>query len=246
MSIGTALLISQDGPAVKQCSRALQTMSLSPEVCGATPAAIRLLNTKKFDAVIVDLQLGEPSGRILDEAHVSPSNRTAVTFAIGGSDSSTSMFRKKATFVFERPLTMTSMLGTLKSAYGMILRERRRYFRCPISVPLLINRRAMPDIQCYTVNVSEGGMALSTLVPLTPGETIHIEFALPDHKRVFSIESTVRWWTTGRSGIRFVSISEECQYELQEWLAKKLEELLPPFVAEKFRDRHDSSLAGVH
>ena len=246
MSIGVALLISQDGSALKQCSRALQTMSLYPQVCGSTTAAMHLLNTKKFDAVIVDLQLGEQSGRLLDELHVSSSNRTAVAFAIGASDNSTATYRKKATFVFERPLCMTSMLATLKSAYGLILRERRRYFRCPISVPVMINRRAMPDIHCYSVNISEGGMALSNLVPITPGETVHVEFTLPGHKRTFSTESTVRWSKTGRCGIRFVSLTEECQYEIQEWLAKKLEELLPPFVAEKFSERHYSVLEHVH
>src|SRR5579872_2442291 len=74
---------------------------------------------------MVDLQLGEQSGYILDELHGSPSNRT-VTFANGDSDNSAAMYRKKATFVFNRPLSMTSMLATLRSAYGLILRMARR------------------------------------------------------------------------------------------------------------------------
>jgi hypothetical protein len=64
-----------------------------------------LLKRRKFDAVIVDLQLGEQSGHILDEARLSPSNRTAVTFGIGDNDAEVrSAFRKKSQFVFERPL----------------------------------------------------------------------------------------------------------------------------------------------
>jgi hypothetical protein len=48
------------------------------------PAAVGLLNRRKFDAVIVDLQLGEQSVLILDEVLLSASNRRAVTFAISG------------------------------------------------------------------------------------------------------------------------------------------------------------------
>ena len=51
------------------------------------------------DAIIVDLQLGEQSGLILDEAHLSSSNRTAVTFAISGSDAEGTTFRKRSEFV---------------------------------------------------------------------------------------------------------------------------------------------------
>ena len=64
-----------------------------------------------------------------------------MTFAIGDSDAEGTAFRKKSEFVFERPLSAQSIRNTLKPAYGLILRERRRYFRCPISIPVIILRR---------------------------------------------------------------------------------------------------------
>jgi DNA-binding response OmpR family regulator len=79
MSIGLALLVSADPVTIQQFSHALQELSISPELCEEVPAAIGLLNRRKFEAVIVDLQLGEQCGRILDEVRVSLSNRTAVT-----------------------------------------------------------------------------------------------------------------------------------------------------------------------
>ena len=69
------------------------------------PAAICLLNRRKFDAVIVDLQLGEKAGQILDAVRLSPANRTAVTFAISGSDAEDTAIRKRSEFAFERPLS---------------------------------------------------------------------------------------------------------------------------------------------
>ena len=122
--------------------------------------------------MIVDLQLGEPSGAILDEVRLSPSNRTAVTFGIGSSDPNiTNAFRQKSDFFFERPLSAKSIRNTLKPAYSLILRERRRYFRYPVSVPVFILRKNQQEVRCSSVNVSEGGMALSTFVPFIPGET---------------------------------------------------------------------------
>jgi hypothetical protein len=203
--------------------------------------AVGLLNRRKFDAVIVDLQLGEQSGLVLDEARISASNKTAVTFVISGSDAEGTAFRKRAAFVFERPLSAKSMRSMLKPAYGLILRERRRYFRCPLSIPVVIVRRAMPEVRCTSLDVSEGGMALSTFVPLKPGEKVHVQFTLPGLEVAFLAESTICWWKTGHLGIHFLSLPQDHKSELQGWLSRKLEGLLPEFVAEKFRRAESNS-----
>src|ERR1022692_2463879 len=207
MTVGIALLVSADPVAIQQFSHALQELSISPDVCREIPAAVGLLKSRKFDAVIVDLELGEQSGVILDEVHLSSSNRTAVTFGIGDNDAAgTAAFRKKSQFVFERPLSTQSIRNTLKPAYGLILRERRRYFRCPISIPVIVLRRNMPEVRCDSMNISAGGMALSTFVPLIAGEEVQVQFILPDHKGTFLAESEICWLKTGCLGVRFVSL----------------------------------------
>jgi CheY-like chemotaxis protein len=236
MSIALALLVSADPVTIGKFSHALEEYSLSPEVCPGLSASSRLLHRRKFDAVIVDLQLGEDCGRILDEVRVSPSNRTAVTFAIAGSDEdSTALFRSKTSFVFERPLSVHSILATLKPAYGLILRERRRYFRCPVSIPVSILRGNGMEVRGRTLNLSEGGMAVSTFIPLSAGEDVQVRFALPDHKEQFMAEAEICWLKTGHLGVRFVSLSPDRKSDLQEWLAAKLEEMLPELVARQFR-----------
>jgi hypothetical protein len=235
MAIAVALLASADPVTIQQFSDALQELSIATDICQEVPAAVGLLNRRKFDAVIVDLQLGEQSGLIWDEVHLSPSNRTAVTFAISGGDAEGTAFRKRSEFVFERPLSTQSIRRTLKPAYGLILRERRRYFRCPISIPVTILRQSMREVCCYSVNISDGGMAVSTFVPLIAGEDVQVQFTLPDHKVPFVAESRICWWKTGHLGVRFVSLSREHKSELQDWLSRKLEEMLPEFVAAKFR-----------
>jgi len=236
MSIGLALLVSADPATIQQFSLALRELSISPDACQDEASAALLLKRRKFDAVIVDLQLGEQSGHILDEARLSPSNRTAVTFGIGDNNAeATSAFRKKSQFVFERPLSAQSIHKTLKPAYGLILRERRRYFRHPVSIPVIIQCESGQEIRGNSVNISGGGMALSMQVPLVPEERVRVQLTLPDHKAPLVAESTICWSKTGHLGVRFVSMSDEHKSELQVWLSQKLEETLPEFVADQFR-----------
>jgi diguanylate cyclase (GGDEF)-like protein/PAS domain S-box-containing protein len=236
MSIGLALLVSADPSIIQQFSLALRELSISPDACQDAPSAALLLKRRKFDAVIVDLQLGEQSGMILDEVHLSTSNRTAVSFGISNNDAeATAAFRKKSQFVFERPISPQSIHKTLKPAYGLILRERRRYFRCPVSIPVIIGSESIQEVWCNSVNISGGGMALSTQVPFLPGENVRVQFTLPNHEVPLSAESTICWSKTGNLGVRFVSISDDQKSVLQVWLSQKLEETLPEGVAGQFR-----------
>jgi len=242
MSIGLALLVSADPTTIQQFSLALRDLSISPDACQDAVSASLLLKTRKFDAVIVDLQLGGQSAQILDEVRRSSSNRTAVTFGISDNDAdATTAFRHKSQFVFDRPLSPQSIHKTLKPAYGLILRERRRYFRYAVSMPVILQRESGEEIRCNSVNISGGGMALSTQAPLLPGERVRIQFTLPDHEAPFLAESTLCWSKTGSLGVRFVVVSDERKSDLQTWLSAKLEETLPESVAKQFRKAELSS-----
>jgi hypothetical protein len=237
MAIACALLVSDDVGTIEEFKTPLRQLSISSEVCRDGPTAISLLKRRKFDAVIVDLKLGQECGTVLDELRLSASNRTTVTLAVSGGEAvSTAASRKKVGFVIERPLSPLSVRGALKAAYGLILRERRRYFRCPISIPVVILRQDVADVRCDSLNISEGGMALSTSVPLKPVEKVRVQFTLPGHKAPLLLESTVCWWKTGHIGMRFISLSLLTTSEIQDWLSGKLEEALPDFVARTFQN----------
>jgi DNA-binding response OmpR family regulator len=105
MTIAFALLASADPVTIQQFTLALRELSISPDICQEAAGAFLLLGRRKFDTVIVDLQLGEQCGLILDAVGLSASNRTAVTFAISVSEAdATAVFRRRTGFVFGRPL----------------------------------------------------------------------------------------------------------------------------------------------
>jgi CheY-like chemotaxis protein len=232
----SALLVSQDTTAIQQISESMQQLAMAPEICPEIPDALRLLGHRKFDAIIVDLQLGEPAQTFLGQVRSSSSNRTAVTFAISNSEKEKLPASEAgAHFVLERPLSLASIDRTLKAAYGMIIRERRRYFRCPITIPADI-RQDMQEVHGQTVNISEGGMAISIPVPLRAGVPATVRFTLPGKESQFAAQSEICWYKeNGRAGLQFRSLSQPQKSELQEWLSRRLEESLPESVAEKFR-----------
>ena len=232
-----ALLASNDPLTIKQISEPLRELAASTEVCSDIRDVIRLVNTRKFEIVVVDLKLGEQSRTILERVRLSPSNHTTVAFAITDSTKQAAMaFEAGSNFVFERPLSPMSVGRTLKAAYGLIVRERLRYFRCPISIPAAIRKEDADEIRCQAVNISEGGMAIMTSMPLKPGIQATVQFTIPGQATEFAAQSEVCWCDEkGRAGLRFLAPSSEQRSELKEWLARRLEESLPESVALKFR-----------
>jgi hypothetical protein len=189
----------------------------------------------------VDLSLEGYTDACLQQIRISASNRTAVTFALTSSPEDTARALKQGFhFALERPLTPDSISHTLRAAYGLIVRERRRYFRFPVSVPATLNRKAAAEVYGLTINISECGMALWTSTPLTPGSEGTAQFTLPDPAVPITAESRVCWSNEkGEMGLSFLFLPYDMASELQAWLARKLEEGLPQLVADKFRRAGD-------
>lgn len=236
-SIGSVLLISSDADTIKLVSASVQQLAMFPEVYVEVGAALSVLNRRKFEAVIVDLQLKDQAKTVVERVRLSPSNRTAVIFAISDSDEETAgAFKEGSNFVLRRPLSPASVDRSLKVAYGMIVRERRRYYRCPVQLLATILSAEMPPVHGKTLNISEGGMAINTSLSLKPGVQVKLQFTLPDHPTRFEVEATVCWSKEGYLGFQFTSLASKLASELQEWLARRLEETFPESVTDKFRN----------
>lgn len=233
-----ALLVSNDPLTVEQLSRSLKELAASTEVCSDISSATRVLNKRRFETVVVDLRLGETAKEVLQKVRLSPSNHTTVAFAITeGTKESAQAFEAGSNFVLERPLSPTSVGRTLQAAYGLIVRERRRYFRCPTSIPASV-RDDTEQMDCHAVNISESGMAITTPVSLKPGTQVHVKFTIPDREIEINAQSEICWSDEkGRAGLRFLKPSDEQLSDLRDWLSRMLENSLPESVALKFRPR---------
>ncbi|MGB0109585.1 MAG: hypothetical protein WBP52_13905, partial [Terriglobales bacterium] len=140
--VGTVLLVSRDAIASRQLTDAMQQLAVSVEVCVDISAAADRLSRRKFEGVVIDLAIGGQGLVCLEHVRASASNRTAVIFTLTSSSQETAHALKAgSSFVLQRPLTSESIGRTLKVAYGSIMRERRRYFRYPVVVPVVLNRK---------------------------------------------------------------------------------------------------------
>lgn len=236
-NVASVLIVSRDAIASHQISDILQEHALSVELSADPSIAGHRVSHHKFEAVVVDSALEDQAIVCHRQIRASSLNRTAVTFALTrGSQETAAALRQGFSFVLERPLTPESISHTLKVAYGLIVRERRRYFRYPVAVPAVLSRKGAPEVFGSTVNVSENGMALSTSMPLPPGSEGTVQFTLPEPSLRITAESKVCWNDEkGHAGLLFLFLPSDQASHLQAWLSQKLEEQLPQLVAEKFR-----------
>lgn len=236
--VGRVLLVSRDYEASRQISDTMQEHGLSVEASIDIAAASNRLSRQKYEVVLIDLALGPKAILLLHELRNSASNRTAVTFALTTDRDDTALALKHGfRFVLEKPLTSESIWHTLKVAYGLIVRERRRYFRYTTVVLAVLSRKAESEVYARTINVSEGGIAVCTSTPLPVGTETTVEFTLSDPKLRIKAKGKVCWRNDdGVTGLAFVFIPSEMASGLRQWLALKLEKQLPASVVGKFRD----------
>lgn len=236
-TVGNVLLISPDRTAAAQVTEVLREHALAVEAIATTIVALDRLHHQKFEAVVIDWKLGNQAPTCLHQLRASPLNRTAIAFALTrGSEETTIALREGFSFILERPLSPESISHTVKVAYGLIVRERRRYFRYPVVVPVVLSRKNSSEVFGRTVNVSENGLALSCSVPLVRDSEGSVQFALPDPVLQITADVRVCWHDQqGNCGLQFLFMPSDLASHLQTWLARKLEKELPQAVAEKFR-----------
>jgi hypothetical protein len=239
LSVANSLLVSENQPTILAVTAALQRLAVATKVCLDARSARRLLDNKKFEAIMVDFDLGENAPQLLSRARKSTSNAMVPTIAITRTQSELSLAHAVGTnFIVQRPFTSETLNHTLGASYGLVLRERRRYFRCPVRTRALLRRASMKEAPCKVSNVSEGGMSLSSVpAHLTAGMGVTVNFALPGCRGTFAAVCEVRWrGKNGRAGLRFILMPLDQRCDLQDWLARKLEQMLPESVAQRFRD----------
>lgn len=231
--VGRVLIVASDATTIKQLSESIERFALSPLQCQDIPSALEQLQRSKVEAVIVDFRLGSQAGTVVEQTHQSASNEHAIVFAVvDGESEAVQAFKAGSTFLLRRPLSADLIDQSIRAAYGLIVRERRRYFRCPVEVPVAILRQPKETLHGHTVNISEGGISVTAVTPLGPGDPVRAQFTLPGDDFQFVCESVVRWTTEKKIGLQFLSPPGIAR--LQQWLSRRLEETMPQSVRDKF------------
>ena len=233
--VGRSLLVSNDSGIVRKLTASLEQFAITADVCPDLVTAVTLLNTRKFEAVFVDLALGEHSASILEWVRLSQSNQNSVTFALVNAVEE-QYLHNLPNFIMRKPLCEHEIGNIMKAALGLVIRDYRRYFRCPLNAPVSIRIPGKLQVSGEMMNISEGGMAAATSVAFCPGALIKVEFALPGESTKFALEAEVCWSDEkGRVGFQFRSVPPDQNLLLQAWLSRKIEEGIPEPIARLFQ-----------
>jgi CheY-like chemotaxis protein len=224
------LVISADKNTVEALSDIMEQMGIYVEVCPDRKSALRSLCNTKYEGLIIDLVQGEDSLDLLRNLPDFTANKSAVSCAIlNDLHQKASAFQAGANFVLERPLELKAASRTIRAAYPMMVRERRRYFRCPVETPTFVEIEPNPEFQANSVNISEAGMAILSPMQLKVGQGVQMRLRIPGSPDFVNITGEICWVddASGRAGVQFMEISKTVAEALAAWLLARLEEMIP-------------------
>jgi DNA-binding response OmpR family regulator len=224
-----SLLLSRDPDLVRVIRTTLQKLAIDVEVCAEARLATEILISEKFDAVIIDCDDMKGGLEILQGLRNTPSNRNSVTFAaLNGKQTTTQeAFGLGANFVLQKPISFLNASRCFNAALNFMVRERRRYFRQPVRMPVSVTL-GKKLVKASATNISEGGIALHLHEVLPKSATPHLRFTLPTTNSSIEVAAEVAWADVqGRVGLRFREIPAASQELLECWLNEQMEKELP-------------------
>jgi CheY-like chemotaxis protein len=223
-----SLLVSLDVDLVRTLCPTLEKLSIQVEVCQEAKRAGEILSAEKFDAVIVDCDDVQGGIGVLQGLRDTPSNKSSVTFAVlnGKNTTTQQAFGMGVNFVLQKPITGLNAARCFNAALNFMERERRRYYRQPVKMPVRVVV-GEKEWKATSTNVSEAGMAVIVQPPLPQNCKPGLHFTLPGTKESFELESDLAWSDSqGRAGLRFLNLPQNLQEQLENWLNQEMEK--PP------------------
>jgi CheY-like chemotaxis protein len=231
-----SLLISDDATLLGVLRPTLEKIAVDVRVCADCKSASELLAKHKFDAVILDCDDLAGGADLLKSIRKTQSNAQSVSFAVlNGKTSTQEAFQARANFVLQKPLTPLNATRCFNAALNFMVRERRRYFRHPVEMPLRIILPNTPELHATSTNVSEGGMAIRLVGKLEKDTDVKVQFSLPGTSTSLELKGEVAWADgTDHAGIRFVNVAQSSQYQLDKWLTERRQNELPKRLQPEF------------
>ncbi len=226
-----SLLLSHDPKVLALVRRISGELSIGLAHADSLDAATDLLARNKFDAVITDCDGLAGGAEFIHTLRQGRSNRSAIVFAVipdGAAHGSAAKpqvsvrqaFEQGANFVLDKPLLYERTLRSFRAALGLMVRERLRYFRLDVALPLTIELPGGERLQTTTSNLSEGGVAFKAPRKLAHGTLLAVSLSLVGMRNI-EVRGEVVWTREdGCAGLRFLPLSDTVRQELACFLGR--------------------------
>jgi len=217
-----SLVLCADDKIVRVLRRTLGDLEIGVELCSDADSALRKLTRERFEAIIVDC--ADPrSADVLRSARSALCNKRAVAVAVvDAAIGLRSVFDLGAHFVLYKPVSTERAKSSFRAARALMKRERRRNFRVPVQIPVLI-RKVDSDatLRATTADLSEGGMAVKIPGRQRPTGLWKVAFTLPGTQVSFELSSEFAWeGNMALAGLRFLDVAPDASRQLVDWLKR--------------------------
>jgi CheY-like chemotaxis protein len=215
------LLLSADIDTIRVVGRTMQDAGVDLLLTSTVNDAADLLARRKFDAFIADCDDLAGADDLVQQLRQGASNRSAIIFALtNGATDLRRAFALGANFVLEKPLGIERATRGIRAALGLMIRERRRYFRLPLELAATLDFGQGVRYQFTTTNLSEGGMSLRASHKLPIGARVRVTLPLPGGAAA-ECAAQIAWSTDeGRAGLRFVMLPLPLRQRLAEFIGR--------------------------
>jgi len=127
--------------------------------------------------------------------------------------------RLGAHFVMYQPVTLPQVQAVLLATKSLMSRERRRTTRVPIQIPVTLSWQDAENVEGILLDVSESGMDVLISKAVPNFTDLAFRFTLPQRLTPVEGRGVVAWSrSTGESGVRFETLSEDAHIALNAWL----------------------------
>lgn len=220
-----SLLLTRDDQVIKVLRRVLGDLGIEVEVCTGADRAQEQVAHRKFDAIIIDCDDVHGAPDVLQAIRKSPSNKTSTAFAlINGVTSLRDAFAMGANLALEKPLSLDRARHSFRAAHGLMMIERRRYYRFPIEMPVTL-RVEHSEMAGTAQNLSEGGMALhfKSSVPVSK-MILTVHFTLPGFHSPIEATCLIAWADgRGHVGLRFDKVPYTGREQMEKWFRQQMD-----------------------
>jgi c-di-GMP-binding flagellar brake protein YcgR len=215
-----ALVVCPDQDSASLLALMQSELGMAAEHTPSMSCGVELLDSRHFDAIVLDYRADRSSEEFLARLRQSAKNRSSMLIAIvDGTFNARPVFGLGANFVLYRPLSSERTRMSLRAARGLMRRERRRSPRKPVSSTANVAYPGAPELSAALTDLSDGGTSLVTASRIPPACKVYFEFALPGQKQLVRLSGEVAWQdASGRTGIRFLDVPQSSRRLIQAWL----------------------------
>lgn len=213
------LLLTRDLELLRLIRSSLVTYDVELLIRNQAESAAELFLRRHLDGFIIDCESVPRAAESMRKIRHSRSNGSSVVLVIVGSTSSRDQKDDlEADFAIRTPVRESDLRGILPIFLSRMEREHRKCLRFEANLPLVLDHEGR-TFSARLVNVSEGGMAISSFGITIPEGIVTVRLELPDlDGTTFTARAEVVWSDKFATGLHFIYVEPGCRLAFQAWL----------------------------